>query len=327
MSDVVSAAYRKSADLSKTATPHSPQLPHSSLAHSPQLTHSPQLARSVSLTHSNNSLFASAEIISNEKDDQDEAVKTKRGMLGVPAGGLFNKWKQRWVVLANDSLSVYKQEEDEEKQGKEPMHSFEIIFCQPKVVQSEKGKNIFEIHAPGRTIQFGASSSVVLLEWITCIQETQTALMQSYLQYNLNASNKKAEDGDSENKQQLELELEKSKKKLADIMKLPGNNQCADCGAPDPLWATINFGVFICIECSGVHRQMGTHISKVRSITMDKWDSEVLEFMESHGNVKVNAELEHNILPQYTKLTPSSSRQERDAFIKAKYDEKLFAEK
>jgi Putative GTPase activating protein for Arf len=45
----------------------------------------------------------------------------------------------------------------------------------------------------------------------------------------------------------------------------------------EPLWASINFGVFICIECSGVHRNMGTHISKVRSITMDKWDSDVLE--------------------------------------------------
>lgn len=45
-----------------------------------------------------------------------EGVKTKRGLLGVPTGGIFSKWKQRWVVLANDSLSVYKHEEDEERQ-------------------------------------------------------------------------------------------------------------------------------------------------------------------------------------------------------------------
>lgn len=48
------------------------------------------------------------------------------------------------------------------------------------------------------------------------------------------------------------------------IRKVDGNQECADCGAADPDWASLTFGITLCIECSGIHRQMGVHISKVR---------------------------------------------------------------
>lgn len=44
---------------------------------------------------------------------------------------------------------------------------------------------------------------------------------------------------------------------------IPGNDVCAECGAPDPDWASLNLGILVCIECSGVHRNLGVHISKV----------------------------------------------------------------
>lgn len=44
---------------------------------------------------------------------------------------------------------------------------------------------------------------------------------------------------------------------------IPGNDACAECNAPDPDWASLNLGVLMCIECSGVHRNLGVHISKV----------------------------------------------------------------
>jgi hypothetical protein len=67
----------------------------------------------------------------------------------------------------------------------------------------------------------------------------------------------------------------------------PANVICVDCGAKDPDWASINLGCLMCYECSGVHRAMGTHISKVRSLTLDKWEPQLLQIMKLLGNKKV----------------------------------------
>lgn len=58
----------------------------------------------------------------------------------------------------------------------------------------------------------------------------------------------------------------KIEKPIDVLRKVCGNDRCADCGAPEPDWASLNLGVLVCIECSGVHRNLGVHISKVSCI-------------------------------------------------------------
>lgn len=83
------------------------------------------------------------------------------------------------------------------------------------------------------------------------------------------------------------------------IASRPENKTCADCKAPRPEWASINLGIFICIECSGVHRSFGSHISQVRSVKLDKWDEESLVHIDKIGNSKANEYWEYNIPPKF----------------------------
>ncbi|KAK9316262.1 hypothetical protein V1524DRAFT_426988 [Lipomyces starkeyi] len=76
---------------------------------------------------------------------------------------------------------------------------------------------------------------------------------------------------------------------LRELYELPENRRCADCGARNPGWASWNLGVFLCIRCAGIHRKMGTHISKVKSLSVDAWTTEQIYAMKEMGNKKGNS--------------------------------------
>uniref|UniRef100_A0A3Q0S9A0 Arf-GAP with coiled-coil, ANK repeat and PH domain-containing protein n=1 Tax=Amphilophus citrinellus TaxID=61819 RepID=A0A3Q0S9A0_AMPCI len=115
---------------------------------------------------------------------------------------------------------------------------------------------------------------------------------------------------------------------LQRVQNLPGNELCSDCGQTAPCWASINLGVLLCIECSGIHRSLGVHFSKVRSLTLDSWEPELLKLMCELGNTVINQIYEGSCEELRAKKPgPSSSRQEKEAWIKSKYVEKRFLKK
>ncbi|KAJ1381658.1 ARFGAP/RecO-like zinc finger [Sesbania bispinosa] len=102
---------------------------------------------------------------------------------------------------------------------------------------------------------------------------------------------------------------------LEGLLKLPENRECADCKAKGPRWASVNLGIFICMQCSGIHRSLGVHISKVRSATLDTWLPEQVAFIHSMGNEKANSYWEAELPPNYDRVGIEN-------FIRAKYEEK-----
>ncbi|KAL3113706.1 hypothetical protein niasHT_016796 [Heterodera trifolii] len=116
---------------------------------------------------------------------------------------------------------------------------------------------------------------------------------------------------------------------LKQLLAIPGNDRCADCGCPDAKWTSLNIGAIICIECCGVHRSLGVHFSKVRSLTMDTLETEHRNILLQLGNRKVNAIFLRN-LPNAEEnakmgISRHTNRESREQWIIAKYVEKKFA--
>lgn len=107
-------------------------------------------------------------------------------------------------------------------------------------------------------------------------------------------------------------------KVLLGLLKLPENKECADCKSKAPRWASINLGIFICMECSGIHRSLGVHISKVRSTTLDIWLPEQVAFMQAMGNQKSNEYWEADLPKEF-------HRDQIEKFIYAKYVNRRWA--
>lgn len=113
---------------------------------------------------------------------------------------------------------------------------------------------------------------------------------------------------------------------VQELLLASGNERCADCRAAGPRWASLNLQTLICLDCSGVHRDLGPQISKVRSISLDSWDSAMLQsVLSGGGNARVNAVLEAQLPSDFKRPNPAVDPYAMRVFLLDKYVHKRFA--
>lgn len=121
--------------------------------------------------------------------------------------------------------------------------------------------------------------------------------------------------------EQLDNNMKRQKQIINKLLKKPENKYCADCKNNPPTWASINLGIFICINCSGCHRELGAHISKIKSINLDLWPLDTLENFKKIDNKIANDYWEYHL----NSIDFNIIKNERDKimqFIRDKYENK-----
>ncbi|XP_007943376.1 stromal membrane-associated protein 1 [Orycteropus afer afer] len=111
---------------------------------------------------------------------------------------------------------------------------------------------------------------------------------------------------------------------LSKLLREEDNKYCADCEAKGPRWASWNIGVFICIRCAGIHRNLGVHISRVKSVNLDQWTPEQIQCMQDMGNTKARLIYEANLPENFRR---PQTDQAVEFFIRDKYEKKKFYDK
>ncbi|KAJ1301173.1 hypothetical protein OPQ81_003584 [Rhizoctonia solani] len=122
---------------------------------------------------------------------------------------------------------------------------------------------------------------------------------------------------------------ERHQRILQELLQQPGNDVCADCKSRAPRWSSWNLGIFICVQCASIHRKIGTHITKVKSVNLDAWTKEQVESVKNIGNIASNAKWNPNESrnPPPTNLEESERDSEMEKYIRAKYETKKFIDR
>uniref|UniRef100_A0A8D2QGM3 Arf-GAP with coiled-coil, ANK repeat and PH domain-containing protein n=1 Tax=Zonotrichia albicollis TaxID=44394 RepID=A0A8D2QGM3_ZONAL len=246
------------------------------------------------------------------------------GYLFKRASNAFKTWNRRWFSIQNNQLVYQKKFKDNPTVVVE-----DLRLCTVKHCEDIERRFCFEVVSPTKSCMLQADSEKLRQAWIKAVQTSiATAYREKGDESEKQEKKSSPSTGSLESGSETKEKLLKGESALQRVQCIAGNAACCDCGLADPRWASINLGITLCIECSGIHRSLGVHFSKVRSLTLDSWEPELLKLMCELGNDVINRIYEAKLEKMGVKKPQSGSqRQEKEAYIRAKYVERKFVEK
>ncbi|XP_005800363.1 arf-GAP with coiled-coil, ANK repeat and PH domain-containing protein 2 isoform X2 [Xiphophorus maculatus] len=252
--------------------------------------------------------------------DADNGIAME-GYLFKRASNAFKTWNRRWFSIQNNQLVYQKKFKDNPTVVVE-----DLRLCTVKHCEDIERRFCFEVVSPTKSCMMQADSEKLRQAWIKAVQNSIATAFRDKgdsgekLDRKSSTSTGSLDSGGEPKEKSL-----KGESALQKVLAIPGNACCCDCGQPDPRWASINLGITLCIQCSGIHRSLGVHCSKVRSLTLDSWEPELLKLMCELGNRVINQiyEARREELGA-RKPQPGDPRHEVEAYIKAKYVDRRF---
>uniref|UniRef100_A0AAY4EWE5 Arf-GAP with coiled-coil, ANK repeat and PH domain-containing protein n=1 Tax=Denticeps clupeoides TaxID=299321 RepID=A0AAY4EWE5_9TELE len=249
--------------------------------------------------------------------DADNGIAME-GYLFKRASNAFKTWNRRWFSIQNNQLVYQKKFKDNPTVVVE-----DLRLCTVKHCEDIERRFCFEVVSPTKSCMMQADSEKLRQAWIKAVQNSIATAFRDdaeKLEKRRSTSTGSLDSGGEPKEKTL-----KGESALQRVLAIGGNTTCCDCGQPDPRWASINLGITLCIQCSGIHRSLGVHFSKVRSLTLDTWEPELLKLMCELGNGVINHiyEARREELGA-RKPHPGDPRHEIEAYIRAKYVERRF---
>ncbi|XP_068604791.1 arf-GAP with SH3 domain, ANK repeat and PH domain-containing protein 1a [Brachionichthys hirsutus] len=227
----------------------------------------------------------------------------KRGYLLKKSDGLRKVWQRRKCSVKSGFLTI-----SHATSNRQPAR-LNLLTCQVK--PSGEDKKCFDLISHNRTYHFQAEDESEFVSWVSVLTNSKEEALNVAFQGGSQSSG-------------VEEEEELTKSIVDEVIRLPGNNSCCDCGAMDPRWIATNLGILTCIECSGIHREMGVHVSRIQSLELDKLGTSELLLARNVGNCSFNEIMEAGLPPLSMKPTASSDMTARKEFINAKYIDHRF---
>ncbi|KAF9938497.1 Arf-GAP with coiled-coil, ANK repeat and PH domain-containing protein 2, partial [Modicella reniformis] len=208
-------------------------------------------------------------------------------------------WNRRYFVIEGELLS-YTTRGPILRSDSDSSMIINLRVCTVKTIENGDRPHMFEVISPMRVHYLQAENSEEMKEWVCCLQNAITAAHNSEEVPEVRGFGNNIEKSEllflNHGSPNLNGNTDQDKQLLLQVRKIPGNEVCADCRSLSPMWASVNHGNVLCIECSGIHRSLGVHVSKVRSLNLDKWETETVGLMLKLGNEKTNKIFEAKIL-------------------------------